>query len=63
MIDKNAQATEQIRTDLERIMVTLPPLIHPLDHQFYLAGYIDCLADKKEISEEQREILYAEYAL
>jgi hypothetical protein len=50
------------RGKIEAIMLQLDPKQTPQQHKIYLAGYVDCLKDTNQISEEQREILYLEYA-
>lgn len=60
--ETNEPRLEEIRMEIEKVMLTLCPEKTVQDHRLYLAGYIDCLADKSHISENEREILYAEYA-
>jgi hypothetical protein len=60
--EANEPKLDEFRNELEKVMVNLCPDSTPQEHKLYLAGYIDCLADRMHISENVREILYAEYA-
>lgn len=52
---------EALRGKIEAVMLELDPNQSQEEHRQYLAGYIDCLQDTGQISEEAREIVYAEY--
>jgi len=52
---------ESLRTKIEKVMMSLPSEQTDEQHRLYLSGYIDCLHDTNQISEEAREIIYAEY--
>lgn len=62
MSEKNG-ILEQERTHLEKLMVQLPSTLTETERRTYLAGYVDCLGDNNHVSEEERQILYGEYAL
>lgn len=57
----NAIGIEDARTRLEKIMLELPCDQLITAHKMYLAGTIDAYSDLGFISEEIREILYAEF--
>lgn len=52
---------ESVRGQIEKVMLQLDPTQTPEEHRQYLKGYIDCLQDTGEISEEIHDIVYAEY--
>lgn len=62
--DSSAMAAElqHHREQLEKVMLTLDPTRSTEEHEQYLAGFIDCLQETNVITEEIRNILYAEYA-
>lgn len=49
------------RTEVEKIMLGLPSDGTDKERKMYIAGHIDCLGLKGIVTEETREILYAEY--
>lgn len=51
---------ELIRTLLETIMLDLPADDFP-SHKSYLGGYLECLFDTNQITEEQYNQLHLEY--
>lgn len=51
------------RTHIEKVMLQLDPNATEEEHKMYLAGYVDALNDTGQISDEEHDILYAEYAL
>jgi len=55
-------ALEQAQTMIEKAMLQLPVEASKEDHRMYLAGYIVALRECGQISEEDRENLYCEYA-
>lgn len=52
---------ECLRSKVEKVMMSLPAEQTPEQHRLYLAGYVDCLQETNQITEEAREIIYAEY--
>lgn len=55
------KAREQHSTQIEKIMLELPPET-PETHASYLAGYIDCLFEMGHITGNIRDVLYSEYS-
>lgn len=53
---------EAVRDTIEKVMLQLPSEQNQDDHRKYLAGYIDCLHDNGQISDDAHEIVYAEYS-
>jgi mannitol/fructose-specific phosphotransferase system IIA component (Ntr-type) len=53
--------SEQAKTKIEKVMMTLCPEDSNTGHRKYLAGFIDCLGESNLVSEEIRQILYDEY--
>jgi hypothetical protein len=51
---------EDAKTLIEKAMVTLPKGSRS-NHKRYLSGFIDALHESGSITEETRELLYAEY--
>lgn len=52
---------EDARNHIEKLMMELDEKSSDDNHRHYLAGVVDTLADLEEISENEREILYAQY--
>jgi hypothetical protein len=53
---------EVFRDKMEMVMINLGPGSQQ-EHSNYMAGFIDGMAEFGIITEKDREILYAEYAL
>lgn len=49
------------RSEIEKIMLGLPPSRTDTERRMYLAGFIDCLHSRGDLSPDVRDTLYAEY--
>jgi hypothetical protein len=61
MTANEQKVLDHSRTQIEKVMLQLPSDT-PESHSAYLAGYIDALSEMGILSENNREILYSEYA-